>query len=140
MKTKFYATMVLLLVMLILAACSGSASQAVVDLEGSSWILAAYRQTIPIELARPTLAFADGQVSGIASCNNYGGSYQVDGDRISFGPMFMTEMYCMEPEGIMEQEALYLQMLGSAERFEIRDGQLVIFMLDGETLTFDPAE
>jgi heat shock protein HslJ len=54
--------------------------------------------------------------------------------------MFMTEMYCMEPEGVMEQESLYLEMLGNAESFELSEGQLMIFMADGETLTFVPAE
>lgn len=139
MKIKLYSMIVILALAVTLAACGGSSSDEV-NLEGTSWVLFAYRKTKPIETARPTLTFQDGQVSGNASCNSYGGSYEVNGDNISFGAMFMTEMYCMEPEGIMDQESVYLQMLGSAERFELSEGQLVIFMTDGETLTFTPAE
>lgn len=135
---KIYATSVILLVMVSLAACGGSGQTA--DLEGTSWLLVAYGGSAPIGMTMPTLAFQDGQVSGNASCNSFGGSFEVTGDRLSFGPMFMTEMFCMDPEGVMDQEGLYLQMLGSVERFEISDGQLVLFTASGDTLNFIPAE
>ena len=135
---KMYAGFVVLLVMVSLAACGGT--NQTVDLEGSSWLLVAYGGSAPIGMTMPTLAFQDGQVSGNASCNSFGGSYEVKGDSISFGAMFMTEMFCMEPEGVMDQESLYLQLLGSAERFEVSDGQLVLFTATGETLNFIPAE
>ncbi|MEJ2486931.1 MAG: META domain-containing protein [Anaerolineales bacterium] len=140
MKKKLYSATVILIVMLALSACGGIGAQNAAELDGTSWVLFAYRNTTPIEAAKPTIAFTDGEVSGSASCNQYGGSYQVDGDKISFSAMFMTEMYCMEPEGVMEQESLYLEMLGNAESFELSEGQLMIFMADGETLTFVPAE
>jgi heat shock protein HslJ len=61
----------------------------------------------PIEGFQPTILFKNGQVSGNAGCNHYGGSYTVDGDRIEFGTIGGTEMYCMEPEGIMDREMAY---------------------------------
>jgi len=133
-----YLVFVILLVMASLAACGG-ADQAV-DLEGTSWLLVGYGGSVPIGMTMPTLAFQDGQVSGNASCNSFGGSFEVKGDRLSFGPMFMTEMFCMDPEGVMDQESLYLQMLGGVERFEINDGRLTLFTSSGETLNFVPAE
>jgi len=135
---KMYAGFVVLLVMVSLAACGGTDQS--VDLEGSSWLLVGYGGSAPIGMTMPTLAFQDGQVSGNASCNSFGGSYEVKGDSISFGAMFMTEMFCMDPAGVMDQESLYLQMLGSAERFEVSDGQLVLFTASGDTLNFIPAE
>jgi heat shock protein HslJ len=139
MKTKLFGMLVILMAMFTMAAC-GSGVDEGESLEGTSWVLVAYRKSSPIESAKPTLKFDEGQVSGNASCNSYGGSYQVEGDKISFGAMFMTEMFCTEPEGVMDQESEYLQMLGSAERFELNGGRLIIFFSDHETLTFDPVE
>ncbi len=140
MKKKLYFVIVILIVMLTLAACGGIGAQNAADLDGTSWVLSSYRNTTPIETTIPTIVFKDGEVSGSASCNHYGGSFQVDGDKISFGAMFMTEMYCVDPEGVMDQESVYLEMLGNAERFELSDSQLVIFTVDSESLTFAPAE
>lgn len=140
MKKKLYSVTVIFIVMLTLAACGGIGAQNGADLEGTSWVLFSYRKTTPIETARPTITFKDGEISGSASCNHYGGSYQVDGDKISFGAMFMTEMYCVDPEGVMDQESVYLEMLGNADSFELSGSQLVIFTVDGESLTFTPAE
>jgi heat shock protein HslJ len=107
------------------------------DLEGTVWALMTYNDTIPIAGARPTLQFEDGQVSGNASCNHYGGSYEIEGDTIRFGDLFNTEMACLEPEGVMEQEQKYLEMLRSAQRFEMDDGVLRIHTASGGTLTFE---
>ena len=51
---------------------------------------------------------------------------------------FATLMACPEP--IMEQETMFLQFLGDAQRFEMADGQLQVFWSDHEALTFVPAE
>jgi heat shock protein HslJ len=54
---------------------------------------------------RVTLNFSDdGEVGGQA-CNHYGGTYDLDGGRISFAAMSMTEMACEEP--MMTVEAAY---------------------------------
>lgn len=140
MKKKVYSVIVIFVVMLTVSACGGIGAQDSADLEETSWVLSSYRKTTPIGTARPTISFKNGEISGSASCNHYGGSYEVDGNKISFGAMFMTEMYCVDPEGVMDQESLYLEMLGNAERFELSESQLVIFTADGESLTFVPAE
>ncbi len=140
MKNKLYALTMMIVILISLAACGGIGDGGEIDLDGTSWELFAYRKTSPIESAKPTLRFEGGQVSGNASCNSYGGDYQVKGDQITFGALFMTEMFCTDPEGIMDQESIYLQMLGSAERFELSSSQLVLFMPDGETLTFVPVK
>jgi heat shock protein HslJ len=61
----------------------------------------------------------DGNVSGIAGCNNYSGTYVVDGEiiEIELGPL--TMMFCDQPEGVMDQEASYLQALDSVTNFQI---------------------
>ena len=35
-------------------------------------------------------------------------------------------MYCMEPEGVMEQEVEYLRILGNSRTYEIDGSQLTI--------------
>jgi len=135
---KMYAVSVILLVIVSLAACGGTSQTA--DLEGTSWVLILYGDSAPIGMTMPTLMFQEGNISGNASCNSYGGSFEAKGDSISFGALFMTEMFCMDPEEVMDQESLYLQMLGSVERFEVSDGQLVLFTPSGDTLNFIPAE
>ena len=52
----------------------------------------------------------------------------------------MTEMACLEPEGAMQQEMLYLEFLGNAKTFMLTDGGLQIMRADGEALTFVRAE
>jgi len=64
----------------------------------------------------------------------------VNGDKIAFSEVFSTMMACPEPEGIMEQETMFLQFLGDVQRFEMADGQLQVFRSDGEALTFVPAK
>ncbi len=135
MKKKLFGAMLIIGFILVLAACAGGGDS--VSLDGTSWILSTLGGAAPIPGTTITLNFADGQVSGSA-CNHYGGDYQVKGDKITLGAMFMTEMYC-EPEEVNTQEAAYLEMLGSAQTVKIEGGRLIITTAGGEQLTFDPA-
>lgn len=92
----------------------------------------------PIAGSVTTIKFEGGQVSGLGGCNQYGGEYKISGGRLSFSALYMTEMACESPEGVMDQESAYLQFLGEARSFEIVDGQLQISRSDGEALTFVP--
>ena len=121
---------------IMLSACAWSSSTGQPDLEGTTWVLTAFNQNHPIEGTQPTITIEDGQVSGNASCNLFGGSCQVKRDAISFSDLYATEMYCMDPEGIMEQERTYLEQLGVAQRFELVDGILTIFTELEQTMTF----
>lgn len=125
---------------LALAACSGPGSTTSDPLDGTSWVLMAYRKTRPIPGTTITAVFEDGQVHGSAGCNSYGGSYQVSGDTVTVSEIAFTEMACMEPEGVMDQETTFLEFLGTARTFRLVDGQLQILRSDGEALTFVPQE
>ena len=46
---------------------------------------------------------------------------------MSLSDVFWTEMGCLEPEGILEQEGLYLAALGAAARYQITADRLEIF-------------
>ena len=83
----------------------------------------------------------DGEVSGTAGCNHYFSSYTVNGDKVELGVIGSTEMYCMNPEGVMEQEAAYLKDLGQVDSFEIYGDTLTMFDAEGtRLLTFKVAE
>ena len=109
-------------------------------LDGTTWTLMAYRKTRPISGTTLTATFQDGQIRGSAGCNSYSGSYQVNGEAISVGPIAITEMACLEPEGIMEQEMLFAQFLSDAQTFRLADGKMELVRTDGEALTFVPRE
>jgi heat shock protein HslJ len=66
----------------------------------------------------------DGSLSGSAGCNNYSGTYEVDGENISIGPLVTTRMACEEPEGTMEQESEYLAALETVSTWSI-DGDVL---------------
>jgi heat shock protein HslJ len=136
MKLKYLVSVSLaMLAVALFAACAARD-----PLAGSAWQLAAFGNTPPLEGTRITATFKDGQVGGSAGCNSYGGEYTLKGGKIAFGALAMTEMACLEPQGAMEQEAMYLEWLGAAERFELKGGQLLVYRADGEALTFVPQE
>lgn len=107
--------------------------EAEVALEDTIWVLESYGDpenlNAVLEDTEITINFISAEVKmeGSAGCNSYFGSYEVEGNQLSIpGPIGATEMYCMEPEGIMEQEQEYLAILQDAESYEIEDDQLQI--------------
>lgn len=81
-----------------------------------------------------TAQFKDGRLSGSAGCNTYFADYKVEGDQLTIRNPGSTKMMCSEPEGVMDQEALFLQALSQAARYQIREQTLTIFGVTGETL------
>ena len=66
----------------------------------------------------------DGALSGSAGCNNYSGTYEVDGENMSIGPLAVTEKFCEQPEGTMDQESEYLAALDTVGTWSI-DGDVL---------------
>ena len=119
-----------------LSACAGAAA----PLDETSWQLIFYRKTQVMADTTITARFENGEINGSAGCNSYFGTYQIEGENLAVGQIGWTEMFCMEPDGIMDQEIFYLESLEDAQRYEIVDGRLMIFRSDGEALTFEPLE
>jgi len=128
------------LVLLVLTACAGTVPGTGDPLDGTSWILTTYGTSSLIPGTEITLEWEGGEVSGSAGCNIYGGSYRVSGDSISVTDLYNTEMACMEPEGVMDQEQDFLKLLRDARSFKIVDEHLQIFTAQEEALTFARAE
>ena len=133
MKTKTLKTLLIVtLLSLSLSACAGSAA----SLEGTSWQLIDFAGKPPVGNTQPTMTFEDGNVGGNSSCNTYGGEYKTKGDKIEFGMMMSTMMACLD-DGVMEQEQEFLAFLGSVERWELSNGQLLLFDARGNVLVFE---
>lgn len=119
------------------SACGLSGLTGEDPLDGTAWTLTAYRKSKPLPGTEITLSFTDGEVQGSAGCNSYGGSYSLDGQNLTIQELYATEMYCMDPEGIMEQESDYLGSLRQVNRFDLTGDQLILHHTDQETLTFE---
>jgi len=122
----------LLLVVLAVPAFAGCAAEPVQPaLDDTGWVLVEWGEPgslrPALEARDVTLSFSgDDQASGNAGCNGWGGSCSIARNgTISFSEIIHTEMYCVEP-GIMEQEQFFLDALLAAERYEVVDGRLRI--------------
>jgi heat shock protein HslJ len=78
-----------------------------------------------------TAIFAeDGTVAGSGGCNDYHGTYTVDGAALDFGPLGSTKMACAD-EAIATQEAAYFAALAKVATFAINGGNLELRATDG---------
>ena len=106
-------------------------------LQGKAWVLSSYNDTQPIAGHVPTLNFDGDQVSGTTGCNHYGGMVKIDADSIRFEGIFSTEMACIEPDGLMEQERVFLELLGTADQFELIENVLTFYAKSMPILVFE---
>jgi heat shock protein HslJ len=159
-KTKIKALILILLILLIfsLAACrvlqnpteipltkdissfpTLIASPSVSDLQGVTWILDMYQDQKgnsinPISGTAITAAIENGEISGEAGCNIYGGSFTLTDGNIQVEDIFVTERYCLEPEGLMQQEQAYFNALGSVNQFIVSNNRLQLKDQAGATV------
>ncbi|MFC2029222.1 META domain-containing protein [Chloroflexota bacterium] len=115
-----------MLSILSLAACGGSGADSLRD---TAWDLTSLTGSDLIPGTKITLEFVGDEISGTAGCNHYGGTYETSGDSLTLVDLYATEMGCLEPQGILEQEATYLSALRSAAGYQIEGDRLEI--LDG---------
>jgi len=113
------------------------------DLRGSSWLAEEFSDGAgsTVSLLPDTEISAnfddDGLLSGSASCNGYSASYDVTNGLINIEALVMTEMYCMEPESIMDQETQYLAALANAAAyFNVSDRLVLLDDADALLVSF----
>lgn len=112
-----------------------------VALEGTAWSLKFLQDpqdNVAATMPGTTVsaAFAGGKVTGSAGCNNYTGTYTLDGDKLTIGDIAVAEgnkKTCDSPEGIMDQEAIYLANLAGSVRLVQTAGVLQLLNADDET-------
>ena len=125
-----------ILISLALSSCGLFTGGSGADLNGTAWTLESYGGESLIIDTNMTANFESGEVSGSASCNHYFGSYQTKGDQITVEGLGWTEMACMDPDGIMEQEQTIMSLLSKAVSYGIEGGKLRLQIESGEELIF----
>ncbi|MEE4145147.1 MAG: META domain-containing protein [Halieaceae bacterium] len=107
-------------------------------LEGTSWRLGSLGGESLSALAaspRPVIArFEAGRLSGFSGCNNFMGSYSVDGDSLAIGPLAGSMMAC--DEDVMAIENALHAALSAVNRFSISADQLTLLTGSGTALAF----
>jgi len=106
-------------------------------LADTEWQLAFIRKTTPIAGTNISISFENGEIRGTSGCNTYFGSYEIEGEKIKFNEIAMTEMACLDPEGVMQQEQDYLSFLSEVVLFSIEGNQLILRKAEQGQLTFE---
>jgi heat shock protein HslJ len=118
--------------------------------EGPTWSLLAFIEPnaaeglpVPHPLAREVLSGTEislvlegGTARGSAGCNTYGGAYSLNGQALTFGDLYSTEMACLDPAGVMDQEQRYLDLLRTVATAHVYGRQLWLEAGEGRALVF----
>jgi heat shock protein HslJ len=103
-------------------------------LEGGEWVVAEMDGRPLLEGSRITLVFADGQVSGLASCNQYVADWSRSSPSgIRVGSPRSTLRACAP--AVMDQERRFLDLLEGLESLDMaRSGELVLRTAEGNAV------
>jgi heat shock protein HslJ len=145
MNGKLYPLgLALILSALILSSCSSGEEagrpSASANLIGTEWVLTSLNGNSLIEGTSITLKFDQAFLSGSAGCNGYGGGRDsgryvaTDDGTLTIPQIAVTVQLCLGPEGIMEQEAAYIEALRSAAAYRVIDDRLEVDDATGETV------
>ncbi|HET6863571.1 MAG TPA: META domain-containing protein [Pyrinomonadaceae bacterium] len=109
---------------------AGSAFSAQRALAGTQWRLDSFGKAgdeKPIlDGTSITIQFGtDGRASGSSGCNSYSGTYNAEGEHLSFGQMISTMRACVEPKA-NQQEQTYMAALRAITRFTITESRLTL--------------
>jgi len=130
MKNRLIVSLVIIAVLIVTGACSSI--QVSDDLENKTWKLMSYGKEGSLQDVldgTEITATFDGskdEVHGSSGANTYSGNYRIDGNKLSILELAWTEMYRLDPPGVMEQEAKYLKLFKAVESFVIQDAKLKI--------------
>jgi heat shock protein HslJ len=84
----------------------------------------------PLDGTEITASFSDEAVSGSAGCNRYSASYTVEDKSMTIGQIAVTEMFCLDPDGVMAQETRFLEALQQTASYSIDTGQRALTLFD----------
>ena len=95
-------------------------------LADTSWVVSRFEGFgVPMGDPLPNVVFTAGMQAQIfGGCNNYNGSYTVNGNQIAIVIGAGTSMMC--DEMIVEQEQTYINLLSRAARFELPGSELIL--------------
>jgi heat shock protein HslJ len=141
MKSLFILTTILLVAVLSVVTASCASRDA--GLNGTYWHLAQYgaqAATVPVLAGTAvTLNFnSDGsRITGNGGCNDYFADCLLDGNSIGISNLGATKISRNDPPGIMQQESAFFELLGKAERFELKGDRMTIYCTGDKVLAFE---
>lgn len=117
---------------------AGKAPPAEASLTNNDWLLISIGGEpvpAPENLDAPYLRLTtEGNiVQGFSGCNQFSGTWQLSDDVLSFGPLAMTMMACVDENA----EARFMPELEKTNKYELRGRELVFFMDENELLRFN---
>lgn len=75
---------------------------------------------------------AKGEISGSGGCNNFFGTYELNGERLIIGPLASTKKACIGPAMDVERE--FFGALQDAFRVDATHKTLTVYAESGDTL------
>jgi heat shock protein HslJ len=129
----------LALLALTLSACCSSTVPPP-ELTGGRWVLVSYLDQednlvpVPQGIQASVTFRNDSQVTGVSGCNDFSGSYQVDGGLMTIGKVSSTEKACRSPGGVMDFEQRFFSLLSDTTRYNIDENGLTLSHYDERKL------
>jgi heat shock protein HslJ len=113
------------------AALAMETNKQTATLPGSAWQVKTFAGQTPLADHPITFEFDnEGNIAGDGSCNRFGGSCKIEGDKIEVGPLRSTRRAC-EPD-IMQQEHRFLALLGAATTWAMDGDEIILTAREGE--------
>jgi putative lipoprotein len=98
-------------------------------LTGPTWVAEDIDGQGVVDTPESTITFtADGSAHGSGGCNRFRGSYTVEGEKLTIGPLAGTRRACLP--AIMEQEDRFHAALGRTRGYRIDKG--LLFLIDDQ--------
>jgi heat shock protein HslJ len=119
------------LLLTVSAALAMETNKQTATLPGSAWQVKTFAGQTPLADHPITFEFDnEGNIAGDGSCNRFGGSCKIEGDKIEVGPLRSTRRAC-EPD-IMQQEHRFLALLGAATKWAMDGNEIILTAREGE--------
>ena len=112
--------------------------------EGTTWAITSFNTSqkamvSPVSGTSLSIRFKGGAVSGKSGCNNFSGSYTLNGNAITIAPLATTRKACLD-DAVATQEQLVLAAIQSTVTWTVHDGLLDLVRPDGaRALTAHPS-
>ena len=129
-------TMLLIVFVAFLSACAGSGNQVggIIPMD-KEWHLSSMNGNDLIEGSKIILKFhLDNEIGGNAGCNYFGGNYVSADGSMFFSEVTSARMACLEPEGLMDQEADYFAAMTNTAAYHAESNRLELFYEDGNVI------
>ncbi len=86
--------------------------------------------------SKVTMSFEEDGVFGSAGCNSYSAQHSIGDEEITLTSPGVTRRVCATPDGVMQQETRFLNLLPSLTKFHIYGDRLFIFTGEGRAVLF----